>query len=287
LPVTGRQLQEVQRLAGNSAVAGPIGQPAVQRDDTRAPGGATAVEVVFVIRKKGDVYTAEMTKYAQTTLNGMIVREVANIDEMAAAAADIVRSGTKISKLSIVGHGQTTIGGVGMTPAGEKSWRFVRPDEVRKFVDGQAGKALRGAMAPGAQVEFWGCYLGGVPGAGEAWADLLGTSVRSSRGEMHVSTEHFFISKSKWAKSSKEVPKGAQQNFRAFLLKNYKVMVDTGEVPRLKSEQEQVDHMTRIFDSAGGELMSRVVTKKDSRTPQRPGSDKALELMETSTPTTP
>ena len=32
-------------------------------------------------------------------------------------------------------HGQTNIGGVGMTPAGEKTWRFVSPAEVSKFAN--------------------------------------------------------------------------------------------------------------------------------------------------------
>jgi hypothetical protein len=264
-----------------------MSQPALQRDDTKQTSGAAGVEVVFVIRKKDDVYTKEMTKYAQTTLKGRIVREVANIDEMGAAAAGIANSGAKISKLAIVGHGQTNVGGVGMTPTGEKSWRYVRPDEVKKFINGPAGKTLRGAMATGAEVEFWGCYLGGVPGAGEAWADLLGASVRSSRGEMHVATERFFIGNKKWATSSTKVPKGAQGNFKTFLLKNYKVMVGTGEAPKLKSEQEKIDFMTKLFDSAGGELMTRVVTKKDSKTPHRLGSDVDLDLMETSTPTAP
>ena len=91
----------------------------LQRDVNKTGGGAASVEVIFVIRKPKDVYTEGMAAYARTTLKGQIVREVANIDDMAVEAAAIAKTGTKISKLSIVGHGQTSIGGVGMTPAGE------------------------------------------------------------------------------------------------------------------------------------------------------------------------
>jgi hypothetical protein len=288
---TRAQLLNLQRQVGNAAVVAKVaqaGMPAVQRDDTPTGGGTgTGTEVVFVIRKKGDVYTAGMTKYAQTTLKGRIVREVANIDEMAIAAAEIANSGTKINKLSIVGHGQTNVGGVGMTPTGEKTWRFVRPDEVQKFVNGPAGKTLRSAMAKGAQVEFWGCYLGSVSDAGQAWADLLGAPVRSTKGEMRVSTDKFYLNSAgtKWATSSKKVPKGAQENFKKWLLNTYRTMAGTGEAPALKSNADQLAYMIDLFDKSNGELMTRVINQKGAKKYHRPGSEGELDLWDTTTPT--
>lgn len=277
-----------QRLAGNSAASAHVAQLMLQRDVNKTGGGAASVEVIFVIRKPKDVYTEGMAAYARTTLKGQIVREVANIDDMAVEAAAIAKTGTKISKLSIVGHGQTSIGGVGMTPAGEKSWRFVSPDEVQKFVNGPAGKALRASMAKGANVEFWGCYLGSVQQAGQAWADLTGAPIHSTKGEMHVSSEKFIYATgrktSARARASKDVPKGAKKYFDKWLLSNYKTMVATGEAPKLATNAEKVGYMTDLFDRSGGELLTRVITEKGGKAHHRPGSDGELHLWEETTP---
>ena len=281
-------LASLQRLAGNSAAAAHVAQLVLQRDVNKAGGGATSVEVIFVIRKPNDVFTAGMAAYAKTTLKGQIVREVANIDDMAAEAAAIAKTGTKISKLSIVGHGQTSIGGVGMTPKGEKSWRFVSPDEVQKFVNGPAGKALRAAMAKGANVEFWGCYLGSVQQAGQAWADLTGAPIHSTKGEMHVSSEKFVYATgrktSAQARASKDVPKSAKKYFDKWLLTNYKVMAATGEAPKFATDTEKVTYMTDLFDRSGGELRTRVITEKGGKAHHRPGSAGELRLWEETTP---
>ena len=63
-------------------------------------------------------------------------------------------------------------------------------------------KALKTAMAPGGSVEFWGCNLGSVPGAGEAWAKLFNAPVRSTFGDMKIGVFEF-----PGLKASKDVPK--------------------------------------------------------------------------------
>src|SRR5262249_54348092 len=104
----------LQATAGNTAVAGLL-----QRDDTKP---AKTIEIIFIIQKPGDQFIKDMTEYTKTTLKGHEYREVANIDEICAVAAEYAKQGVKFSRVDIVSHGQRNVGGVGMTPKGEKKW---------------------------------------------------------------------------------------------------------------------------------------------------------------------
>lgn len=280
------RLLGLQRLAGNSAVASLIGDATVQRDDKPSgqapnPPAGKSIELIFIIRKPNDQFTKDMTDYVKTTLKGHEYREVANIEDICAEATKLAAQGITLSKVRIVGHGQTVQGGVGMTPAKEKKWRYVQPAEVKAYMSTPECKGLRGAMAKNAEVEFWGCYLGGLPQAGEAWADLFGKPVRSTKGEIKIGRDEFLISGKQAAKSVKDVPAGARKQFRKWLLDRYQMLRASGEAPFLKTEDEQVAHMTQLFDSSGGRIRSRVVQEKGSVRVRRPGEEDELDIWET------
>jgi hypothetical protein len=284
---TGRHadLLTLQQQAGNAAVTGVVNERVVQRDEQGGKPGGGVVDVIFIIRKPNDRYTADMTNYVKTTLHGHLFREVANIDEICAEAAAIAAAGNKIGRVRLVGHGQTVIGGVGMTPPGEKTWRFVKPDEVKAYMTKPACQGLRKAMAPKAEVEFWGCYLGGIQQAGEAWADLFGAQVKSTSAEVKIGDDRFYIGKNTAATSSKKIPKGARENFRKWLLDRYRLLLSTGEAPALKTDEERVAHMTDLFDRSAGVIRTRVLQQKGSTRVVRPGESDEVQFWETVTPT--
>jgi hypothetical protein len=280
-----------QQLAGNAAVASLVAGGTVQRDDTspkpsvKPQGGAKTIDLIFIITKPKDRYTKDMIDYVKNTLKGQEYRVVTNIEDICAEASKLSAQGITLSKVRIVSHGQTVIGGVGMTPAKEKTWRYVKPDEVRAYMKSPGCQGLRGAMAPNAEVEFWGCYLGGLPQAGEAWADLFGKKVRSTKGEMKVGAEDFIVRGKGAATSSKDVPKNVEKHFKEWLLKQYKLMASTGEAPALKTEADQITFMKDLFDRSGGKIRSRVIQEKGATRKVRPGESDEVQMWETVDPT--
>ena len=141
---------------------------------------------------------------------------------------------------------------------------------------------MKTALAPGGTVEFWGCNLGSVLGAGESWARLFNAPVRSTFGDMKIGTFSF-----PGTKSSKDVPKDkkAQTRFRTTLLGWYKTLSKTGEVPVLKTEDDQFAHMRKLFDASGGVIRSRVVTRKSDN--QRHSAPATRRRTRCGTPPTP
>jgi hypothetical protein len=278
------ELLRLQRLAGNAAVVSLLADPSVQRDPK--PTSKKSIEIIFILVKPGDQYIKDVTNYVKTTLKGQAYRQVANVEEICAEVSKLAADGFSLSRVRIVSHGQRNLGGVGMTPAGEKKWRYVGPDEVKAYMGRPECKGLKAAMAPGAEVEFWGCYIGQVQSAGEAWANLFGKQVRSSRGEMKIGTSKFIVDrKGNYATSSKNVPKGARGNFRKFLLGEYAIVSSTGEAPNIKGEDEQVKYMTDLFDRSGGVIRSRVMERAGGGGAQhRPGTQGELDLEETVQP---
>jgi hypothetical protein len=283
-PADARRILDLQRSAGNAAVAALLGDPVVQRDE---PTGAKTIDVIFIIAKPGDQFTKDMTAYVKSTLQGQAYREVANIEDICEEATKLAAAGTKLRKVRLVSHGQTVQGGVGMTPRKEKKWRYVQPSEVKAYIKSPECRGLQAAMASDGEVEFWGCYLGGIEASGQAMADLWGKPVRSTKGEMKIGRETFAI-KVKGrvvdATSSKQIPKGSQPLFRKWLLGQYQLLRSTGEAPLLKTEDEQVAHMTTIFDAGRGTIRSRVVQEKGATRIRRPGESDDAELWETVTP---
>jgi hypothetical protein len=281
----GGLLLGMQRAAGNAAVAALLGTPTVQRDDPSPRPATGPIELIFIIRKPNDKFTEGMTEYVKTTLKGHEYREVANVEEMCTAAAQLKAAGVSLSRVRIVGHGQTSVGGVGMTPKGEKTWRYVRPDEVREYMKKPECKSLKTAMAPGAEVEFWGCYLGAIPEAGKAWADLFGAQVKSTTGEVKVGHEDFVVSGVGQIKHSSKVKgKNVEKLFRKWLLARHKMLSATNEAPRLGTDDERFTYMKDLFDRSGGVIRSRVVEDTRTKKRHRPGEQKELDLWETTKP---
>ena len=129
-------------------------------------------------------------------------------------------------------------------------------------------------------MEFWGCYIGSVPGAGEAWNQVFNAPVRSSFAEMHIGEDVF----SGGITASKDVPKRAQVEFKKWLLKEYKLLSGTGEIPVLNTEDEQLRYMMELFDRSKGVIRSRAMMKKGDKTPYRPGEYQEGQLWHTTDP---
>lgn len=289
-PLAPATILELQRGAGNVAVSVALaGAIAVQRDDAKTTPQSKAApatqDVIFILRKPGDEYTKGMAEYVRTTLKGQAFKEVANIEEIAAYTSALSAKGIKLSAVRIIGHGQRSIGGVGMTPGTEKKWRYLSPDEVKAYMAKPEGKAIRDAMAPGAQVEFWGCYVGGIQQAGDAWAGLFNSSIRSTRGEMHIATETFRTNNG-IARKVADVPKTkkVQEKFTAWLLARYAVLSASGEARALKSVDEKLAYMRDLFDRSGGVIRSRYVNETGATAKYRPNEKGEADLWESTSP---
>jgi hypothetical protein len=271
----------LQRSLGNAATAALL-----QRDAHKATATASEpTEVIFIVAKPGDQFTKDMTDYVKTTLKGHTYIPVANLEDICSYLSALAAKGGTVSKVAIVSHGQENLGGIGMTPKGEKKWRFVTPDEVTAYASRPECSGLKKAMAKGGHVEIWGCNIGGVPGATEAWSGLFDAPIRSTGAEMRVFTDTFTYGK-KTITSSAKVPKSKnpQASFRKFLLEKYQMLSTTGEIPALKTGDEQFAYMKDLFDRSGGVLRSRALTTHGSTTPNRPGSEKEMELWHEFTP---
>jgi len=140
-------------------------------------------------------------------------------------------------------------------------------------------------MAPGAQVEFWGCYVGGIQQAGDAWAGLFNSSIRSTRGEMHIATETFRTNNG-IARKVADVPKTkkVQEKFTAWLLAQYAVLSASGEAKALKSNDEKLTFMRELFDRSGGVIRSRYVNETGATAKYRPNEQGEADLWESTTP---
>jgi hypothetical protein len=107
--------------------------------------------------------------------------------------------------------------------------------------------------------------------------------MRSTKGEMKIGWEEFSSS----ITSSKKVPKKRKKQFEDWLVERYKLLRSTGEAPFLKTREEQVAHMTAVFDAGGGKVRSRVVQEKGMSYVMRPGEKGEADLWETFTPSKP
>lgn len=285
-------LVDLQRLAGNAAVAAALTNPSVQRDDAESKGGtpppsADAIDVVFVIQRPGDQYTKDLNAYVKSTLKGDVFVAVANLQEICEQASKLTAGGKKLRKIRFASHGQTVTGGVGMTPKGEKSWRYVKPDEVKAYTNSDECKALRSSLAKDAEVELWGCYVGRYENAGQTLADFWGAPLRASKAEMKIGAEDFLINGKTPAVRPSDVPKKAKKQFEDWLIGRYQLLRTTGEAPFLQTRAEQIAHMTEVFEKGGGKIRSRVVQEKGMSYVMRPGEKGEAELWEKFTPSKP
>src|SRR4029077_1268809 len=102
-------LVDLQRLAGNAAVASALEHPTVQRDDAESKGGtpppsANSIDVVFVIQRPGDQYTKDLNDYVKSTLKGDVFVAVANLQEICEQASKLTAGGKKLRKIRFASH---------------------------------------------------------------------------------------------------------------------------------------------------------------------------------------
>jgi hypothetical protein len=268
---------------------------------TISGGGATTgtgsgIDLIFIIRAEDDQFTAKVTKYVQTVLKGQTYEEVDNleeiVDKLAALQATSGQPGQQVRRIRIVAHGSTT-GDVKMTPKGDTKRRWVTPKEVAAFASQPRVRSVaKSVMAPGAQVEFWGCNIGNVPEAGQAWSGVFGSEFRATTETFRTRSAEYFrpagkdesgqeISgqRGRWVRitNSSEVDKHGtrlQNHFKAWLLGNYKQLVANGDIAPIKDEKEQVTYMRDLFDRSGGDIKHILVERKADKKEIRPGDKK-------------
>ena len=280
---------DLQRLAGNAAVAAAIGQSWVQRDDAESKGGTPppspgTIDVVFVIQRPGDQYTKDLNAYVKSTLKGDVFVAVENLQEICEQASKLAAGGKKLRKIRFASHSQTVTGGIGMRPQNEKKWRYVRPDEIKAFTNSDECRALRSSLAKDAEVELWGCYVGSYEKAGETLADFWGAPLRATKAEMKIGGDEFLINGKTPAVRASDVPKKAKKQFEDWLIQRYQALRATGEAPFLDSREAQIAHMAEVLEKGGGKIRSRVVQEKGMSYVMRPGEKGESELWETFTP---
>lgn len=242
------------------------------RDGSGQAGSAASVgdTLTFIIRRPGDKFIQDETNYQTTTRHGERYIEVDNLDDICAQAAAITKNGAQFQHLRIVTHGQTNIGGIGMTPAGESEWRYVPPDEVAKYAEKPGCQALSKLLTDSGDVTFVGCYLGSTPKAGQALEKVFGHPVHSTSRAYHVGWAEFTFAdpkaKGKERKATKvaDVPtdKQTQQQFTAWLKQQYVTMFKAGDAPKLDSVDKQLSFMRDLFDRSNGTLRWSVTTAK-------------------------
>ncbi len=246
-------------------------RPILARDGSGEAGSAAPVSdtLTFIIRRPDDKFIQDETSYQTTTRHGEQYIEVDNLDDICAQAAAITKNGTQFQHLRIVTHGQSNIGGIGMTPAGENEWRYVPPDEIAKYAGKPGCQALSKLLTGSGDVTFVGCYLGSTPTAGKTLETVFGHPVHSTSRAYHVAFAEFMFHDAKQKKDIKankvaDVPtdKQTQKQFTAWLKKQYTAMRSAGDAPKLDSEDQQLSFMHDLFDRSGGTLRWSMTTAK-------------------------
>lgn len=244
-------------------------RPILARDGSGQTGSASVSDTLtFIIRKPGDKFIQDETSYQTTTRHGEQYIEVDNLDDICAQAAAITKSGTQFQHIRVVTHGQSNIGGIGMTPPGQ-DWQFVPPDEIAKYAEKPGCQALSKLLTDSGDVTFVGCYLGSTPKAGEALRKVFGHPVNSTARAYHVAFAEFVFHDAKKKKNIKadkvaDVPtdKNTQQQFTTWLKQQYMTMLKAGDAPKLDSVDKQLSFMRDLFDRSNGTLRWSVTTAK-------------------------
>ena len=289
-------------------------QGLIQRQSTVPGGGATpgvgtGIDLIFVIKAPDDQFTRDITHYAKTVLEGQTVVEVENLDELFAylatlrsqkgstiweKAADPDKArpdklGTKVRRIRIVAHGSTS-GDVKLTPKGEKKRRWFSPKEVEAYAGKAAHrKTIFEVLTPDAVVEFWGCNIGGVDEATQAWSELFRRKFSATSETFKTNFDKYYRTAGRGEKGEKieghkgrfvQVTNSSQvdsrgkalrRHFRKWLLDQYKHLVANGDIVPVKGEAEQVKYMRKLFDRANGEIRNIVIEKHDDGSKVRPG----------------
>lgn len=295
------------RSVGGIAARGGL---RIQADD-KAPkdkeAGAEAkaaapARVTFVLRAPDDAYTQDVVDYVEKTLGEKVVR-VNNLDEAADyLAAQQKAGGGKVASVRIIGHGSTT-GGIKMTPGGETDRRFVSAEELEKMAADKKLKAkASGAMADGATVEFWGCYIGANPRSTQAVSDIFGADVKAIDQTLRTTHDSFarpadkgeagekvkgqkgaWVEVTSTAEIDDRVKAGNKQlgeSFNRWLLAQAGPLEAGGDLPPQPDDKARIAAMRELFDRSGGKI-KRLEIKTDKGTTRRSDGKKWLDHWKT------
>jgi hypothetical protein len=281
----------VQGLSAQAGDAPRAGSPRIQADDNKsaqaqkkaddkpADQPAPGVTITFVMRAPDDAYTQDVTDYVSKTLNEKVV-PVDNIQEAAEYVAKYAKENkTKVGGVRIVGHGSTT-GGIKMTPKGETGRRFVTAQELTDMAaDQKVTSIAKDAMAEGATVEFYGCYVGRSEDTGKAVGKIFGNAdFKATDSTLRTSHDSFARRADKGedgqevdtkrgkekvveVKSSKEIDdrvakgdKSLGDSFDKWLLDKSKQMEADGDLPPQKDDAARLKAMRDVFDRSNGKI---------------------------------
>jgi ribosomal protein L14E/L6E/L27E len=298
-----------ERLAmGAMMRTATVAAPGVQRQAVTgggaAPGNGEGVDLIFIIRSDDD-YTTEVSQYVKGVLAGQTAVVIDNLEDLfanlAAVAPGNVLPRQKVRRIRIVAHGGK-LGGVNMVPAGKVNHRWFSPEEVQAFAADSRRRALiRRVMAPGAQVEFWGCNIGGVDSAGRAWSNLFQAEFSATPHTFRTGNRRYYRrpdrgepgqviadQKGKWVRvtSTAEVDsrnRKLKSQFSEWLLTIYRELAENGDISPLPDESSQLKYMRDLFDRTAGDIKHIEILPDSKRSGVRPGAtDKRwLELWRT------
>ncbi|GAO26888.1 DUF4157 domain-containing protein [Diaphorobacter limosus] len=281
----------VKGLPAKVGGAPRAGSPHIQADDGKGAGAQDKADdkpagqapagtrITFVMRAPDDAYTQDVTDYVQNTLGEKVV-VVDNIQEAAEYAAKYAKDNkTKVGEIRIIGHGSTT-GGIKMTPKGEADRRFVTAQELSDMAaDQKVASIAKDAMAPGATVEFYGCYVGRSEETGKAVGTIFGgAQFKAIDSTLRTSNERFARRADKdedgeevntrhgkervvEVKSSQEIDdrvakgdKALGKTFDKWLLDRARQMEADGDLPPQKDDAARIAAMREVFDRSGGKI---------------------------------
>lgn len=308
----------VQGLASNHAKQPPSSSLRIQADDGKgevepkkadkpaADQAPVNTRLTFVMRAPDDAYTQDVSDYVQKTLGEQVV-EVDNIQEAAEYVAKYAKDNkTKVSEIRIIGHG-SAMGGIKMTPKGETSRRFVSAQELADMAaDKKLVATAKGAVAKGATVEFYGCYVGGTEQTGKAVGTLFGgagfkaidATLRTShdsfarRADKDEDGQEVNTRKGKVkvveVTSTKEIDdrvakgdKALGETFDQWLLATAKQMEADGDIPPQPDDAARIKAMREVFDRSGGKVKRLEIHTAKGATLHRSDKKKWLQQWKT------
>ena len=273
------------------------------------PGTGEGADLIFIIRAPDDQFTNDVTQYVKTVLQSQTYVEVDNLDDIFEYLSrlkarvnvfEVLEPAIKVRRIRIVAHGSTT-GDVKMTPRGEKQRRWVSPQEVQAYAQNALAQAtIAQVMAPGAQVEFWGCNIGAVPKAGEAWSQVFESEFTATSETFKTGFDEFMRPAGRgeagetvaghagsWIKvtNTDEIAKrskGLKISFNKWLLARYAEFIANGDILPIDDKTERLAYMRDLFNRSGGQIRHILIEQKSDQSHIRPGNQKVwLNLWKT------
>ncbi len=280
---------------------GPQSKPP-ENKDASADAKAAPARVTFMLRAPDDAYTQDVVDYVENTLKETVV-PVNNLDEAADyLAAQAKGSKNKVGTVRIIGHGSTT-GGIKMTPTGETDRRFVSAEELEKMAADKKLQAKAGsAMADGATVEFWGCYVGRSERSTQAVSDIFGADVKAIDQTLRTTHDSFarlaekddtgtriktkkgdVVEVTSTAEIDERVKAGNKnlgKSFDRWLLTQAQALEAGGDLPPQEDDTARLAAMRALFDRSGGKI-KRLEIQTDKGTTRRNDGKKWLDHWKT------